>query len=142
MDIRDLGHANVAAANLTWIETVLMLVPDMTAAEADRLLPDVMTYHKTISLRMASHLKLTCDNISRTQWLSAQVLHMDPGKARIGARLLHDHLIRLRDSNCSAYEDHFRKSEVLMSQTLQFAEHEPPIRLWHGGLASPSFIVS
>ena len=78
---------------LTWLEMVILLVPDMTLEFCKSLLPDALAYHQRVAFRTQSHLTLTCDNIHASLWTSARMLSKDPEKAQLGARGFADHLV-------------------------------------------------
>ena len=119
-----------AENQLSWIEMALMLVPGMTREECELVLPDLMKRHQMIASRMASHLALTCLNVAKSSWLSAQVLSMNADSARTGARLFHQHLIRLQANTASPYDAEWLQDEVKMAQLADFADMEPPCLVW------------
>jgi len=114
----------------TWIKAALLLIPGMTSEDIDDILPLLMEQHQQVSTRMASHLSLTALNISRSTWMSAAMLDLDPAAAQCGARQFHDHLVRLSAQAASPYERAWLEDEEMMAQLAAFAAAEPPCLLW------------
>ena len=123
------------AHHANWIEVSCMSVPGGNAAENDEMVPICLEFHKRVATRMSSHLTLTVLNMNRSHWLSAQIVSKKPQVARAGARLFHDHLVRLRDDQMSEYEAAFVSDDVLMCQLSAFADYPTPICVWHKGIA-------
>ena len=91
-----------------------------------------MRTHERISTGMVGHLKLTADNIARSTWLSARMLHKDPKIAQIGAREFQNHLVRLRPQNATPYDQAWLGNDRLMSELGLFCVRHDPCVLWHG----------
>ena len=107
---------------MTWMEVAILLVPGMTPAECDDILPDILIHHQHVAFRMQTHLSLTCSNITEAVWMSARMLSMSPEKARLGAREFSEHLKRcqLNISNTTAYERHWLGDIAMMEQLHAF----------------------
>ena len=114
------------------MELAVWLVPEMTQDEYNNVLPSCLKHFQAVSLRMASHLQLTCDNINLANWTGAQILSHDPKTAREGARLLHERLIRLRPNERTKFEQFLLDDDVLMQELSLFCEMEPPCKVWRG----------
>ncbi len=82
-----------------------------------------------MSLRMASHLQLTFDNILRWSWSLAGSLSTNPASARESAREAVRHLFPIAPNSPLALW--FRENDVLMRQLQMFGDEEPPVLLWH-----------
>ena len=48
-----------------WVEVLLRVRTDITDDECAIHMPDFLSYHQSVSLRMATHLQLTAENIAR-----------------------------------------------------------------------------
>ena len=55
---------------LTWIEACLLMIPGMSRDVVQDKLPICMKRFESISIRMATHLQLTADNIDRSAQVS------------------------------------------------------------------------
>ena len=110
----------------------MLLVPGMSTAERDRMLPEILQRHQQVSFRMHTHVSLTCSNMPAGVWLSAKMLSKGPERARLGARELSEHLKRLRlhPASCTCYEKHWLRDPVKMEQLQLFETVDPPVLLW------------
>ena len=128
-DIRAIGN-DWTATDITWMETAVLLVPRMTQVECDHLMPEVLEYHARVSMRMVSHLHLTVENISRSQWLAASILSLDPYAAKTGAREFREYLIRLAPAKRNQFEQSFCGDDCKMTQLEDFCDMDPPRLVW------------
>ena len=88
----------------------------------------MLAYADMLTHRTVAHLKLTCDNISSSAWVSAGMLAMDPAKAQEAANRFHEHLVRTRRK--SGYETTFHEDGRLAEQLAAFCVADPPALLW------------
>ena len=126
MDIHD-------RASLSWIELICNFVPDTTNEEADAMVAFCNEFHTVVSMRMASHLQLTAQNMDRSTWLSARILSKDPVVAKEGAKLFYHQLTRLRDDEMTPYERAFSNDEILLQQLSDFCDLPQACCGWHKG---------
>jgi len=89
----------------------------------------ILEVHKLLSLRMASHLQLTFENIIRWSWLLAGTLSSKAEEAREKAR---EALRTLFPTPPSEFASWFKSNETLMRELQLFSDEEPPVLLWHG----------
>ena len=120
--------------HLTWPEAAMRLFDyDLSDDQKEELLAKAMQTHQAISTAMAAHLALTAENISRSTWLSARMLSKNAESAQIGAREFHNHLLRLKPTTKTLYDDAWLSDDTLMIELGRFCDMEPPCLLWHGG---------
>ena len=131
VELHDVGWSS--QTQLPWVHVQVLLIPGMSADEYESVMPDVMAYHTKIATRMATHLQLTAENISRTTWLSAKMLSDNATAAQIGAREFREKLLRTSPNNRNPYEKEFAEDPLKMKELEQFADCQPALRVWRGG---------
>ena len=142
--------SNLDEDTVSWLEVAVMLCDGVTSTACDDFMPDANAYHACVSLKMASHLRLTMENLVGSAWASGGMLQMDAFNARTSARAFHDMLKRTTASNRTAYESEWANNDQLMAQLSQFCDQEPPVLLWrnHGqfkdvfNFLAPRFLAS
>ena len=117
----------------SWVELAVNLIRDISDEEADQRMPAAVRFHQVVSLKMASHLSLTISNIDGTTWLAARLLSRDAGKAKAGAKELHDKLVRIRPGRATPFEQSILSNAGLMEELDAFATNPNPCLLWHMG---------
>ena len=116
---------------VSWIEFVVNLVPTITDAQADDFMPTALAFHEAVSLRMASHLKLTIHNFDTTTWMAAKLLSKDAAKAQVAAMQLHEHLIRRASPDQrTPFEASIITDPILMDEIAAFSIVPEPCLLW------------
>ena len=119
--------------NIPWVAVAKKLCGGGDDIDWDDMLQSMLGYHQRVVTRMASHLRLTADNIrdrSGSAWLSAAILNKDPTKAQIGARIWREHLVRLRPSQVSPYEKIWLDDSHMMIQLGRLADRWEPCVVW------------
>ena len=114
-----------------WVEVIVCTHPGMSRAECDQWLPDMMNYHQTVCLSMASHLRATAENMRR-HYMPGGMLALDPKTAREAGRLYHAHLLRQSEQTQTEFEAAFLRDNINMTQLGLFCDHDPPILLHKG----------
>lgn len=92
-------------------------------------------YHQRVTMRMASHLTLTLQNlISRPTWIAAGLVVPDAPVAQNAAREWQRHLLRVQQASPNRYELRWLGDSDLMSELGDFCDIVPPCLLWrnHG----------
>ena len=134
--IRRLGSSpeEVAAMDRqprTWVElAVFRVLRDWGLV--DTRLPTALDFCRRVSGKAAAHLALLGDNTYRTTWMAAKMLSKEPQQAREAARTLRRHLASTKPGNRTVFEEHIFESEHLWQDIVDFADMEPPVRLWQG----------
>jgi hypothetical protein len=137
---RDLPQLGAREAT-TWVELAVLSAPGLSRQGQLDLMTVAAEHHARVAARMATHLKLNAYNISRSSWLSAQLLSKNAAEARKGANAFLHHLVRLRPHQRSPYEEAFVEDTVKMQQLEAFAASDPPKLLWHCGGAYADLFV-
>ena len=91
---------------------------------------DVLELHRTVSVRIASHLQLTMDNVARFNWLLGGMLVASPVEAQESARLAHQQLVSKSARSPLAVD--IAGSDSLMRELCLFCDASPAIPLWKG----------
>ena len=107
--------------------------PPYTNAELDAIEGDVKSCHMRLSVRMATHLKLTIENWPKAITMSAQMLCLNPGVAQEGARAFRE-LLRsrlLNPNSATKYEQYWTNNAQLMHELDLFCDAAPPCLLHH-----------
>jgi hypothetical protein len=118
------GISEAQMGSMTWVELVLLMDTNLSSDELDRILPIAMDLHTRVSMRMATHLRLTADNMNRAPWMSARIIATDPICAVSGANEFFNHLVRLAPHQMKPYEKAFHSDETLMAQ-LELFKNQP-----------------
>eukprot|EP00973_Karenia_brevis_P048236 6695049-Karenia_brevis.AAC.1 len=126
-DVLGMVMSDVSAADLAegWLKLTMKQagIPAFDHADA---MPEILTYHADVTMKMSGHLRLTWENINTCEWLSGGILNKDPHKARECARLFHDELKRKRANAMRPYEQAWVEDHELMIQLDDFASQDPP----------------
>jgi hypothetical protein len=124
-----LGDVPVAQGlvGLTWVDVLLhIMVQNGELRTGCRM--DMFDLHAKMSLRVASHMQQTFENISRFAWLLGGMLHTDPDKAQESARNARSTLLLKASQSPIAIA--FANDALLMQQLGQFCDESPPTHLW------------
>ena len=114
---------------MTWVEVCLEnAVPD-EQLRAD-IKNDILEHHRAVSVRIASHLQLTMENVARFGWLLGGMLNKNAVQAQEPARLAQRHL--LTKSTSSPLAAAIAANDVLMQELERFCTAVPPVMLWRG----------
>ena len=112
-----------------WVEVaVLECVGDEQLLNAH--LPAAMKFHRYISDRASSHLRLVLGNIAQTPWLASSLLSSDASVAQAAAQALLRHLASSPDR--SPFETVLFDDPALYQSLVDFAYARPAVLLWHG----------
>ena len=115
---------------MSWIELLLTLQTSLPPDGIDTYLTPCLEFHQKVSGRMASHLKLTTDNIDRSTWLSAGILSSTASDAQAASRLLTRHLLTLKPHQQTEYEKALIQDETFMQQLSDFNDLPTPCVVW------------
>ena len=119
----------IDVSTVPWYDVAITLSEEDVDAH-DAIFEEVRQYHMVVATRMSSHLKQTMDHISRSTWLSAQMLSRDASVAQLGAITFAEHLQRARSDALSAYDKHWIDDPVKMQLLNDFTRESPPALLW------------
>ena len=129
-----LSWENIAAAgalNMSWPKMYLEVVlHDVT------FLDEIMDLHLRLSTRMVAHLQGIFINITRCQYQFMSLLSPDATKAQVTARILRDHLVRLRPGAGNYFEEFVKSDLQIMGDLERMADSIIPYKLWRGRGAS------
>ena len=104
----------------------------MSDAEPEEMLRVCMSIQQEVSVRMVTHLQLTCKNLSETAWLSAGMLAKDAAVAQNNAATWLAHLNNVKRAKTSRYEQSWLDNSGMMKELTKFASVDPPSLLWRG----------
>lgn len=115
----------------TWVELALQQIlgdPDLVSDA----LPAALEFHRRVADKASAHLALTVENIGRSHWLAAAVVHPDPTKAQAAAARLVRHLATTAPRARNAFEEHLFGDPVLYANLVDFSTARPPVCVWQG----------
>lgn len=116
--------------SMTWVELLLRMRDDIDEGERQANMEELLKFHSAVSLRMASHMKLTASNMERTPWLMARILCPDPIRAVEGANEFFEHLIRRTEEQLTAFERAIMHDDELRIQLEQFKDQPGEPHTW------------
>ena len=92
-----------------------------------------MEYHTRVSVRMATHLALTLDNlVKRPSWLSAGMLVHNAYKAQEAARVWQAQLLHASMTSATPYEKAWLTDAAKMDELGNFCDRPEPCVVWRG----------
>ena len=115
----------------TWVDLVILQTVedrDLAAAAASQ----AFEFHRNVSARASSHLALVAANIMRTSWLAAEMLSQDSLKAQSAANKLIRYISSTSPAMRTPFETYIFDTTTLWNNIVDFANANPPVRLWHG----------
>ena len=115
----------------SWVELlVLLVVRDRPSAEAR--LQEALEFHREMSDKASAHLQLIAENLTRTHWQAAALLHKNAEAAQAAAQSLMRHIASTSPQNRSLFEHYLFEDDLKWTELVQFARARPAVRLWHG----------